>query len=131
MVDADREGNLANREGSAGHMKYRRLLSDGDVSTFPGKAPAPTEGQIDRSRTVYDPDGNVFYEPFISDDGRVGYRVGRTDDRPDAETFIYFNPSTTERDDTPNVFVYIGIENDPNEDDPQHFYTLTKEDFGL
>ena len=81
---------------------------------------------------IYDPDGGVFYEPFIASDGRVGYRVGRTDDRPDAETFIYLNPSFSGGgDDTPNVFLYIGVENDPNEDEPQHFYTLDREDFGI
>lgn len=81
--------------------------------------------------TVLDPAGHVVYTPFVADDGRVGYRVGRTDDRADAETFIYFNPSTTERDTTPNVFVYIGGDNDPAHDEPQHFYALDREAFGL
>jgi hypothetical protein len=83
------------------------------------------------SRTVYDPAGNVFYVPFVADDGRVGYRVGRTDERPDAETFIYMNPSLSGGAPSPDVFVYIGVENDPAEDAPQHFYALTAQDFGL
>lgn len=81
--------------------------------------------------TVYDPAGDVYYVPFVSDDGRVGYRVGRTDERSDAETFVYFNPSTTERDSTPNVFVYTGIENDPAEDSPEVFIALDAESFGF
>lgn len=82
-------------------------------------------------QTVYDPAGSVYYVPIINKDGRVGYRVGRTDDRSDAEVFIYFNPSNTEGDDTPNVFVYIGGANDPGEDEPMHFYALDREEFGL
>lgn len=82
-------------------------------------------------RTVYDPAADVYYQPFVSDDGRVGYRVGRTDDRPDVETFIYFNPSDTEGDDTPNIFIYLGGDNDPALDKPLHFYTLDREAFGL
>jgi hypothetical protein len=81
--------------------------------------------------TVYDPAGDVYYVPFVSEDGRVGYHVGRTDDRPDTETFIYLNPSTTESAPTPDVFVYIGEHNDPSMDEPQHFYTLGREAFGL
>lgn len=84
-----------------------------------------------REFTVYDPAGHVYYVPFVSEDGRVGYKVGRSDDRPDAETFIYFNPSTTEHDDTPNVFVYIGGDNDPAHDESQHWYALDREAFGL
>ena len=80
--------------------------------------------------TIYDPAGEVFYVPFVSEDGRVGYRVGRTDDRPDAEAFVYFNPSTTERDTTPNVFVYVGDENDPTLDHPECFVALDPAVFG-
>lgn len=85
---------------------------------------------IAREKTIYDHAGGVYYEPFISANGRVGYRVGRTDEFSDAETFIYFNPSSTEGDSTPNVFVYIGIDNDPDIDEPRHFYTLDMEAFG-
>ena len=72
--------------------------------------------------TVYDPGVDVYYVPFVGDDGRVGYRVGTTDGS-DRETFIYFNPSVTDGDaDEPNVFVYIGGDNDPAVDSPQHCY---------
>lgn len=81
--------------------------------------------------TVYDPAADVYYTPMVAKDGRVGYRVGRTDDRPDNETFIYFNPSLSEGPGDANVFVYIGIENDPAEDESQHFYNMDDEAFGL
>jgi hypothetical protein len=81
--------------------------------------------------TIYDPSKNIYYIPFVASDGRVGYQIGRTDDRPDAEAFIYLNPSDSEGDLVPNVFVYIGPENDPTQDESQHFYTITNEDFGL
>lgn len=83
---------------------------------------------------VYDPFNDIYYQPFVAADGRVGYKIGRTDDRPDAETFLYFNPSTSDAnngDDTPNVFVYIGGDNNPEHDEPLHFYTIADEDFGL
>lgn len=82
---------------------------------------------------VYDPNNDIYYQPFVSKDGRVGYKIGRTDDRPDAETFLYFNPSVNDPSDPadPTVFVYIGVENDPAEDLPQHFYDITNADFGL
>jgi hypothetical protein len=76
-----------------------------------------------RGLTVYDPAADVFYVPFVAEDGRVGYRVGGTGKRADVETFIYFNPSTTEGDSTPNVFVYEGVENDPGLDNPLVFVT--------
>jgi len=75
--------------------------------------------------TVLDPGSDVYYVPFISDDGRVGYRVSRTDGS--RETFIYFNPSDSSSDTKPNVFVYIGIENDPALDEAQHWYALETE----
>lgn len=77
-------------------------------------------------RTVYDPASDTAYIPFVSDDGRVGYRVIDTRAGGDREMFLYFNPSGTgeEPDDarSANVFVYIGGENDPAEDEPLHFY---------
>lgn len=72
-------------------------------------------------RTVYDPGGDVYYVPYVSVDGRVGYRVSRSDGR--AETFVYLNPSMTEGG-SPDVFLYIGIEDDPALDTPRRFFTF-------
>ena len=68
--------------------------------------------------TIYNPKGDVYYVPFIASDGRVGYRVGRTDSRPDVESFVYLNPSTEVdladgSDGGSDVFLYEGLENDP------------------
>jgi hypothetical protein len=76
-------------------------------------------------RTVYDPASDTAYVPFVSDDGRVGYRVidTRAGKAGERETFLYFNPSISEGGgDDPNVFVYIGGENDPAHDESLHFY---------
>lgn len=72
---------------------------------------------------VYDPDGGVVYVPFLAKDGRVGYRVVDTLN-PGHETFIYLNPSTGSDDGVPNVFVYIGGEDDPAVDGAVHHYDL-------
>jgi hypothetical protein len=80
-------------------------------------------------RTVYDPPSDTAYVPFVSDDGRVGYRVVDTREGHggDREVFLYFNPSGTgeEPDDAreANVFVYVGGENDPAHDEAVDFYT--------
>jgi hypothetical protein len=81
---------------------------------------------LDTKKAVYDPASNLVYFPFIAEDGRVGYQVNTTYGDPDAEreTFIYFNPSDTSGDDTPNVFVYMGEDNDPAHDEPMHFYAI-------
>lgn len=69
-------------------------------------------------RTIYDTENEVYYEPFVSPDGRVGYRVATT--RLDGkETYVYLNPS--DGGDTPTVFVYVGGENDPTADLPSVF----------
>lgn len=87
-----------------------------------------------RFAPIYDPANDLYYQPFVDEElGIVGFRVGRTDDRPDAETFIYLSPSCndTSTPDDPNVFVYIGGDADPAHDNPEHFYTLDREAFGL
>jgi hypothetical protein len=71
--------------------------------------------------TIYHPEADVYYVPFVADDGRVGYRVVSTADTNGRETFIYLNPSTGP--DDANVFVYEGIENDPAEDSAVVFVT--------
>jgi hypothetical protein len=64
--------------------------------------------------------GRTVYTPFIAKDGRVGYSVQR-DYGP--ITYVYLNPSSTESDPTPNVFVYEGVHNDPGQDEPVCFVT--------
>jgi hypothetical protein len=68
--------------------------------------------------TVYSPDGHYF-EPFVAEDGRVGYRVVRQSDY--AETYIYLNPSSTDDARKPCVFAYVGGDNDPAVDAPATF----------
>jgi hypothetical protein len=76
------------------------------------------------AQTIYA--GNVYYEPFLADDGRVGYvvRTNREGDEEQRELFIYLNPSDHTDDGEPNVFVYIGGDNDPGLDAAQHHYVL-------
>lgn len=57
----------------------------------------------------------MYYEPFVKN-GRVGYRCVRIDG-DQREVFVYLNPST-DAEGTPNVFVYVGEENDPAVDPP-------------
>lgn len=83
--------------------------------------------QVFNDHAVYDPAARIVYTPFLSDDGRVGYRINYTvpadeSEAAGVEQFIYFNPSISDGD--PDVFVYMGIENDPAEDEPQHFYAI-------
>ena len=74
-------------------------------------------------RTVYDPPSDTAYVPFVSDDGRVGYRVIDTrEGRGDWEVFLYLNPSISEGSGDANVFVYIGGKNDPAHDESMHHY---------
>lgn len=84
------------------------LVKDGEGTNFP-------------AHTIYAESGLV-YEPFLAKDGRVGYRVIAPSERPDWETFIYFNPSTGE--DDRNVFVYEGVDNDPACDGTLHYYEI-------
>ncbi len=69
----------------------------------------------------------VYYTPFIAPDGRVGYSVCEIDgSNGSREVFIYLNPSASCEGGTPpnDVFLYMGIENDPAEDEPMHFYGI-------
>lgn len=74
-------------------------------------------------RSIHDKSSGVIYDPFVATDGRVGYQVTRLAEG-DAErtTYIYFNPSGGSDDGVPTVFVYMGDDNDPALDAPQHFY---------
>lgn len=65
----------------------------------------------------------AYFEPFVSEDGRVGYRVQETEgDR--RETFIYLNPAVEQEGDSPEVFLYVGGDNDPAVDQAEHWYGL-------
>lgn len=87
-------------------------------------ATLPSESTFHAQRTVYDPRGGVVYVPFVSDDGRVGYRVTDTLSDAGAECFIYLNPSDSSDDGVPNVFLYVGGENDPAYDAAELHYDL-------
>lgn len=69
---------------------------------------------------THDTASGVWYVPVIHK-GMVGYRCQHPDGR---ETFIYFNPSDSSDDGTPNVFVYEGPHFDPNNDTPSHHYDI-------
>lgn len=100
-----------------------------------------TPGTEYPAKTIYtNDDSGTYYVPFIADDGRVGYRVGiaREADGPRGEeasweTFIYLNPSTSidaSAPDRGDVFVYVGIENDPAQDEPITFIAIDDDSFG-
>jgi hypothetical protein len=71
-------------------------------------------------------DGDVEYVPFVSEEGRVGYQVNDYGVPVGvATTYIYFNPSHgPEQEDRPNIFVYMGENNDPAFDAPLHYYNI-------
>jgi hypothetical protein len=76
-----------------------------------------------RGQTIYASDPNVYYEPFC-EDGRVGYRCQTNNAGDCRETYVYFNPSTSDTNDTPNVFVYQGGDNDPSVDGAECYIAL-------
>ena len=67
--------------------------------------------------TIRDDDAGVTFTPFIASDGRVGYHCRADNGR---EAYVYLNPSTGSDDveHVPNVFVYVGGNNDPAMDEP-------------
>ena len=65
-------------------------------------------------------DGNVTYTPWTDGDV-VGLRAEHTDGRVE---FVYLNPSATDTDGQPNVFVYHGTTGDPGEDYPVVFVNV-------
>ena len=97
-----------------------------------------TPGTEYPERTIYT-DHDVFYVPFVADDGRVGYRVGKSIKADDPErgheagqeTFIYLNPSTSTTTGDGDVFLYVGIENDPAEDESFVFVPMDDQSFGV
>jgi hypothetical protein len=98
-----------------------------------------TEGREFPEHTIYtDDESALYYVPFVAADGRVGYRVGIArewtpeDERASWETFVYLNPSSSIDAPAPNVgdvFVYVGAENDPAQDEPVVFVAITEESF--
>jgi len=70
------------------------------------------------------------YTPYADPDtGVVGFVVTRKSDG--AVTLIYLNPSHDDEsveDDSPAVFVYMGPNGVPGEDEPCHFYNIEWED---
>lgn len=76
-------------------------------------------------QTIHDSDHGVRYVPFI-DNGIVGYSV-----EDDGETtsgsrqyWLYLNPSTGGDADSGDIFLYVGLDEDPDpgNDAPLHFY---------
>lgn len=68
------------------------------------------------------------FEPW-TDGHAVGYRVTRHADNH--VTFVYLNPSQetwTDGDFSPDVFLYIGANGDPAQDDAVHFYNVGNEE---
>lgn len=67
----------------------------------------------------------VTYKPW-TDGYAVGYKVTR---HADGEvSYIYFNPSFDDESIShPDVFVYIGTEGDPQQDEAVHYYVPFKE----
>ena len=95
-----------------------------------------TPGTEYPERTIYT-DHDLYYVPFIADDGRVGYRVGYAvkgdeDERASWETFVYLNPSDSiDHPGSGDVFVYAGPENDPSSDEPFVFVAMDDQTFGV
>lgn len=77
-----------------------------------------------RGRLIQTDAGHTL-EPYISDDGRVGYKVQYPGS--DFIGYIYLNPETGE---TPAVWLYMGTLDNPNEptddaeDTAKHFYPV-------
>jgi hypothetical protein len=69
---------------------------------------------------------NMTYVPYVTEDGRVGYRCEPTDG-VGKSVYLYFNPSDNTDDGEPNVFVYLGEANDPSQDAPLHHYLIRDE----
>ena len=56
----------------------------------------------------------------------MGFRVTHPNG---AVEFTYLNPSSSDSDGTPNVFVYQGAAGNPAMDTPQHWYSLARNEF--
>jgi hypothetical protein len=62
-----------------------------------------------------------------TDGHAVGFRCVFRDGRPDE--YIYLNPSIDEaEEDSPDCFLYMGPQGDPDLDVPQHFYIIGERD---
>ena len=67
----------------------------------------------------------VIYEPW-TDGHAVGFKV--THEPTNYVEYIYINPSDNDdNSDSPNVFIYQGLQGDPSLDEPVHHYTVLEE----
>ena len=73
-------------------------------------------------------DHGITYEPYIGANGQIGFKVLRDDG---AHTYIYLNPSDHDSGNEPNVFLYIGMFGEPENDSPECYFTFKKEDFSF
>lgn len=62
----------------------------------------------------------VVYTPW-TDGCAVGFRCAHPGGKVE---FIYLNPSQDSDDGVPTVFVYQGVEGDPNQDGACHHYII-------
>lgn len=61
---------------------------------------------------------NMIYEPWTN-----GYAVGfKCTDVRGQVSYIYLNPSSSDSDDGPNVFLYQGTAGDPGVDSPVEWF---------
>lgn len=74
-------------------------------------------------RTIETAEG-FSYTPYVAEDGRVGYIVADDQGR---HKLVYLTPSNGEDEGMPNVFVYVGEEDNPALDVPQCFCLIEYE----
>lgn len=108
---------------TAGDMPVDRWNSE--RPSFELRARKESDAQYFPANALPTPEG-VTYIPFI-DGPRIGYRIV-TESGAAPDEYLYFNPTsdTGELHGTPNVFVYMGYENDPTGDLPVHFYDISR-----
>lgn len=109
------------------------------LSTGIGSESIPGREFPDQTIYTDETTGNMYFVPFVADDGRVGYRVGFAveadgpdGDRASVESFVYMNPSTSvDVESSPDVFIYTGTAGTPDQDEPVVFIALDDEALGI